>query len=461
MRRLKPTLQSYDWGKVGSSSMVARLTSAGSSGEIKILETQPFAELWMGTHPSGPSTLIGGGDSKDSPDETLQAYLMRDSSALGVDPYSLTTGALPYLFKVLSIEKALSVQAHPDSALAKKLHSERPKVYKDPNHKPEMACALTPFEAMCSFRPPPEIASIVRRVPELVTLLGGEEKAAVLARTADSVTPTSSNEIMDSFSRELKAAYSTLMTQPAEIVSAAVSLLKTRLEEEEVVRVNHLGTISQDTRSMENTDPFAKLSPDACALRLCSQFPGDVGVFSPFLLNVVTLEPGDAIFLGANEPHAYLSGDCVEIMACSDNVVRAGLTPKFKDVSILCEMLTYKCGRPEILKGTTIQSEEGACIAREYTAPVPEFMLQQFSIPAGESKSLSMPPARSAALLIVIHGSGTVESSTEQGEVGCPISAISEGQVWLQHAGTQMKLSSTNADKDLLIFRSAVARYNE
>lgn len=455
MRRLQPTFQSYDWGKVGAASMVARLTSAGSSGGINILETQPFAELWMGTHPSGPSTLIGGGgDSKDSPDETLQAYLMRDSSALGVDPYSLTTGALPYLFKVLSIEKALSVQAHPDSALAKKLYAERPKVYKDPNHKPEMACALTPFEAMCSFRPPSEIASIIRRVPELVTLLGGEEKAEVLARTADSVTPSSSNETMDIFSRELKAAYSTLMTQPAEIVSAAVSLLKTRLEEEVVERVNHLGTISQDSRSMENTDPFAKLSPDACALRLCSQFPGDVGVFSPFLLNVVTLEPGDAIFLGANEPHAYLSGDCVEIMACSDNVVRAGLTPKFKDVSILCEMLTYKCGRPEILKGTTFQSE-GACIAREYTAPVPEFMLQQFSIPAGESKSLSMPPARSAALLIVICGSGTVESSTEQGEVCC---SISEGQVWLQHAGTQMKLSSTNADKDLLIFRSAVAR---
>ena len=430
--------------------MVARLTSAGSNGEIKIPDNQPFAELWMGTHPSGPSTVIGDKDS--AADETLQSYLMRNSSALGVEPYSVTTGALPYLFKVLSIEKALSVQAHPDSTLAKKLHLDRPNVYKDPNHKPEMACALTPFEAMCSFRPPSEIAAILRRVPELVTLLGGEDKAAVLSNMADSVLPTSSSEIIASFSLELKAAYSTLMTQPADVVSAAVTLLKTRLEREEV-------QAHQDDKSSES-NPFTKLSPDACAIRLCSQFPGDVGVFSPFLLNVVTLEPGDAIFLSANEPHAYLSGDCVEIMACSDNVVRAGLTPKFKDVSILCEMLTYKCGRPEILKGVAFQSN-GASTAREYTAPVPEFMLQQFRIPAGESqKSLVMPLSQSAALIIVINGSGKVESTvqslTEQSDA-LSISNVSQGQVWLQHAGMEVKLSSTNADTDLLVFRSSVA----
>ncbi len=108
------------------------------------------------------------------------------------------------------------------------------------------------------------------------------------------------------------------------------------------------------------------LPADAVALRLCAQYPGDIGVFAPYLLNTVALVPGQAIFLAANEPHAYLAGvyahihacaavsldsvvllhtgDCVECMACSDNVVRAGLTPKYKDVSTLCEMLTYKYG---------------------------------------------------------------------------------------------------------------------
>ena len=79
-------------------------------------------------------------------------------------------------------------------------------------------------------------------------------------------------------------------------------------------------------------------------LRLNSQFPGDVGCFCVFFLNYLTLEPGQAIFLAANMPHAYLSGDCVECMATSDNVVRAGLTPKYRDVNLLINMLTYESG---------------------------------------------------------------------------------------------------------------------
>lgn len=77
-------------------------------------------------------------------------------------------------------------------------------------------------------------------------------------------------------------------------------------------------------------------------LRLEMQYPSDVGVIAAFFLNLVKLNPGEALFLGANEPHAYLSGECVECMATSDNVVRAGLTPKHRDVQTLCSMLTYK-----------------------------------------------------------------------------------------------------------------------
>ena len=453
LRRLQCSSQRYDWGKLGSSSMVARLITAGSSNaEVKISESEHFAELWMGTHPSGPSSVFDDKEeSEHSVNETLQSYLTRNSSALGVEPYSLTTGALPYLFKVLSIEKALSIQAHPDSKLAKKLHSERPNVYKDPNHKPEMACALTTFEAMCSFRPPSEIASNIKRVPELVLLVGGNEKAATLTKAADLVTTSNTEENIANFALELKTAYSTLMTQPVDVVDEAFSLLKTRLEKEAINTREEKTELVQ----LDESNPFSKLTADACALRLCSQYPGDVGVFSPFLLNVITLQPGDAIFLGANEPHAYLSGDCIEIMACSDNVVRAGLTPKFKDVSILCEMLTYKCGQPEILKGITFQKKE-SCVAREYTAPVPEFMLQQFLIPKGESQSsLLLPSVLSAAVLIVINGSGIIESIESNKDI--PIKRISQGQVLLQHAGTQMTLSSSNTDIDLLVFRASVA----
>lgn len=77
-------------------------------------------------------------------------------------------------------------------------------------------------------------------------------------------------------------------------------------------------------------------------LRLEKEYPGDVGVIASFLLNYVKLNSGEALYLGANEPHAYIHGECVECMATSDNVVRAGLTPKKLDVPTLCSMLTYK-----------------------------------------------------------------------------------------------------------------------
>lgn len=77
-------------------------------------------------------------------------------------------------------------------------------------------------------------------------------------------------------------------------------------------------------------------------LRLEKQYPGDIGVIAAFLFNYVKLQPGEALYLAANEPHAYIQGECVECMATSDNVVRAGLTPKKRDVQTLCSMLTYK-----------------------------------------------------------------------------------------------------------------------
>merc|ERR1719330_954776 len=110
----------------------------------------------MGDHPSGPSSVQsphpGGGHS-------LIRALTRTPSLLGV---KLAGDAkLPFLLKVLSINKALSIQSHPDRALAERLHRERPDVYKDPNHKPEIAIALTNFEALCGFRPLAEILELV------------------------------------------------------------------------------------------------------------------------------------------------------------------------------------------------------------------------------------------------------------------------------------------------------------
>jgi mannose-6-phosphate isomerase len=156
-------------------------------------------------------------------------------------------------------------------------------------------------------------------------------------------------------------------------------------------------------------------------LRLSAQYPGDIGIFAPFLLNTFTLRAGEAVFLGPNLPHAYLDGDCIEAMACSDNVVRAGLTPKFRDVDVLCEMLTYETGAPRVLRGGVPIAGGDAC-SSVYAVPadsdVDEFEVTRTQVgggDAGAAQQCDLPAVRGAAILLVVAGAGTVtQSSAEQ-----------------------------------------------
>ncbi len=320
------------------------------------------------------------------------------------------------------------MQAHPDKPLAERLHASDPKNYKDDNHKPEMACALTPFEAMCSFRPAAEIAAHVKGVPELRALIG-EARAASLGAAAEAAASASGVSAEASFKAELKEAYAAIMGQPDEAVKAQVQALESRLRSSAGAGAGACASASSSSSS-----PFA-VDPDAIALRLCGQFPGDVGILSPYLLNLVRLSPGQAIFLGANEPHAYLSGDCVEVMACSDNVVRAGLTPKFKDVSTLCSMLTYSTGRPTILEGTAADAN-----TRVYESPVREFTLERTSV-AHADGAYGLPERPTAGIIVVTEGQAEVEVVGGAG-AGSKVT-ISEGQVWLQPAGVRVRVAAS------------------
>ncbi len=142
-------------------------------------ESKPYAEWWFGTHPNGPGFV------KFEDENILVSELFKAKpDLLGDDFSSLRSvdGQLPYLLKVLSVEKALSIQAHPDPILARKLHSSFPKIYKDPNHKPEMAIALTNFESMCGFRAFTEIVGYTKSVPELRAVIGSSRKNNVIPR---------------------------------------------------------------------------------------------------------------------------------------------------------------------------------------------------------------------------------------------------------------------------------------
>lgn len=304
VRLIEPFPQAYDWGKLGMSSMVAKLIQAGYRTSID--SGKPYAELWMGDHPNGPCGVLDDGTSHPI-GEILNSYSM---------------GSLPFLFKVLSVRKALSIQSHPDAALAQKLHAEFPDIYKDPNPKPELAVALTPFRALFGFRPVEEIVLMFDSLPDLLRVI----PFASVARLRASLTVQSSKE-QDS---ALKEAYSFLMHSSSQDVEATINAV--------------IATGRRIQGSLVSTAV-------ALAEELNRQFPGgDVGVLSVFFLNIVDLEPGQCIFMGPNVPHAYVSGDLIECMTCSDNVIRGGLTPKFKDVKTLLASLDFTCTVPSLLQ---------------------------------------------------------------------------------------------------------------
>lgn len=149
-------IQNYDWGKKGADSTVANLVKSRNQ-EYEIDENKPYAELWMGTHVNAPSVI------KNS-SETLSAFIEKHPETLGEPVINRFGTDLPFLFKVLSVSNALSIQAHPNKKHAEELHEKFPDIYKDPNHKPEMAIALTPFEALCGFRPIDEIKAFMQGI---------------------------------------------------------------------------------------------------------------------------------------------------------------------------------------------------------------------------------------------------------------------------------------------------------
>jgi len=403
--------QSYDWGKLGLASKVAQFARL-SIPDFKLEQDKPYAELWMGTHPSLPSKLTTG--------ELLSAHLKAHPGLLGERVVKHFGADLPFLFKVLAIGKALSIQAHPDKELAKKLHEERPDIYKDANHKPEMALAITPFRGFCGFLPLPVISFYLSRVPEFSALVSHETIANFHTVVSDSL----------SVSSELKSAledvFAAVMTASEDLVREKISALVKRYESGE-------GLDEEEEKLKE------------LVLELNRQFPGDIGIFCVFLLNVVDLKPGQAIFLKADEPHAYISGDIMECMATSDNVVRAGLTPKLRDVPTLVSMLTYNHGPADsqIMPPAPFRSTKHTTL---YDPPIEEFSVLLTTLANGEDEvheAINGP-----SIFLVTQGKGKITWSGQE-------EVLSEGLVFFVGAGTEVKFKSGN-DAGLVLYRAFV-----
>ncbi|KAL2335269.1 hypothetical protein Fmac_016482 [Flemingia macrophylla] len=427
IQRLRCSVKNYEWGRPCRDSLVAKIFGKNSGSQLD--EDQPYAEFWMGSHVSGPSFVVSDGLQR----VTLKSWLLENPNVLGHKVLEKWGGDLPFLFKVLSVDKALSIQAHPDKDLARTLHKLHPDVYKDGNHKPEMALALTEFEALCSFvtlkpcimpilDPDDELQNgvlfdcleikAVLSVPEVVELVGVENVNLVLQITDE--------DGEEKFKPILQSLFTEIMSASRERVTGAVGRLRNRLHRESQVRQL---TVKEQL-----------------VLRLEKQYPSDVGVIAAFFLNHVKLSPGEALFLGANEPHAYICGECIECMATSDNVVRAGLTPKYRDVQTLCSMLTYKQGSPEILRGVPTNP-----YVNKYIPPFEEFEIDCCILPQGEIAVFPGVPGPSIFLVPVGEGMMNTESPK-----GYP---ITEGDVLFVAANTEISVTSAS---ELHLFRAGV-----
>nr|AGH25529.1 phosphomannose isomerase [Prunus persica] len=415
LQRLRCSVQNYDWGKRGTDSLVARLSALNSSSEID--PEKPYAEIWMGTHESGPSFLIQNGDENNgflsigSESLSLKDWVLENPKVLGEKVVQKWGSDLPFLFKVLSVGKALSIQAHPDKELAKVLHKFMPNLYKDANHKPEMALAVTHFEALCGFISL-ELKVVLDNVPEIEELVGSED--------ANKVFDITDRDDENKVTSVLRSIFTHLMSASKEMITTIITKMKNRLH------------IESQGRLLTEKEQLV--------LQLERQYPADVGVISAFFLNHVNLKPGEALYIGANEPHAYIFGECIECMATSDNVVRAGLTPKHMDVNTLCSMLTYKQGYPKILQGVAL----GPYVTR-YLPPFDEFEVDCCQLPQGESAEFPAVPGPS--IFVVTFGEGIIYSIDLKGDV------ITEGDVLFAPANTQISITSAS---QLQIYRAGV-----
>ncbi|XP_026875786.1 mannose-6-phosphate isomerase isoform X1 [Electrophorus electricus] len=402
---LSCVVQNYAWGKMGLDSEVAKLV-VGADPQAVIDEGKPYAELWMGTHPKGDALIKDNRISQ----RTLGQWIADYPGCLGSKVKDTFQGQLPFLFKVLSVNTALSIQAHPNRELAAKLHAQFPEHYPDNNHKPEMAIALTQFEGLCGFRPVEEIIAFLKNVPEFHALVGNEP--------ADELHSSVGNPVRVSLA--LKKCFSRMMNCEKKVFVDQLNMLVKRVSEE--------GAVGKDTSG----------SNGEMLLRLHSQYPGDIGCFSIYFLNRIVLQPGEAMFLGANEPHAYLSGDCIECMACSDNTVRAGLTPKYIDVNTLCEMLNYSPAPASAKIFPSVQDPSDPCVYL-YDPPIPDFTVMRIQVPASVRQYV-VNPLDCAGILLVVQGDACAASAAALSDT-----VLSRGSVLFISANESVTLKVTSS----------------
>ena len=330
MELMRNRIRPYAWG--------SRTALAELLGE-PFPSPHPQAELWVGAHPADSSLLLG----EDGERSLVEVITADPEAAMGTRAHEAFDSRLPFLLKVLAAAEPLSLQAHPSAEQAARgfaleqaalipMSSPR-RNYRDSWPKPELITALTEFHALCGFREPSVTVQLLAalQVPQLDHYLG------LLSGQQDE--------------HGTRALFSSFITIPP----VTLGPLLADVLEACVHEVRGGGEFTAEYRT---------------ALELGERYPGDPGVLASLLLNRITLQPGQALFLPGGNLHAYLSGVGVEIMANSDNVLRGGLTPKHVDVPELMKVLDFTPGDVQILHGDLAGPGQWV-----YPTPAAEFRL--------------------------------------------------------------------------------------
>jgi mannose-6-phosphate isomerase len=299
-----------------------------------------------------------------------------------------------------------------------------------------MTIAITPFDGLCGFRPLAEITHFLQNIPSLRKLVGEEEAKKFEDAVKDQETSDKDADV-EANKKALQAAFTKVMNTDKEALASAteelISAAKTEGE-------SFAGEGGPSNGGKELAD---------LVIRLNEQFPGDIGLFVQFFLNYVKLEVGEAMFLKADDIHAYLSGDIIECMASSDNVVRAGFTPKFKDVSTLTTMLTYSYAPISEQKMDPVDYPYATLNAAAYSSnssntlydpPIPEFAVVRTALNRTGAKA-TFDPIDGPSIILCTKGKGTIS-------VGPKKEAIEEGYVYFVGATAEVIIESETDGQD-------------
>lgn len=386
MLRLNNPSRAYDWG---SAAEIPRFMGVVADGH-------PLAEIWMGTHPLGPSMVDGDGEGS---------------------PVSLVdvAGELPFLLKILAADRPLSLQVHPNEAMARSgfaaeedagvpLDSPH-RTYRDPHHKPEMAYALTTFDTLVGFRPTAEILRILNGIR----------------------TPW-----VQSLAEDLHAS-------PG--FPGIVRLVERLLTEE--TGTTEIKQVVACCRELVDQGIDVKRAYSTAA-EIADHYPDDIGVVISLTLNRLTLQPGEAAFLGTGIIHAHLRGMCLEVMAASDNVLRAGLTSKPLNPEGLVRCLDRGMSRL-----ARVTPEPFGLSTEVFSPDVREFALAVSQCSQAEPAGTLLP---AAAQRIVVCTGGEVDVVTSAGgrvPLGRGESVYigaDEGDVWVVGTGEVAQAYSPTAE---------------